>query len=770
MGARLLSAAVWGRRPGAHRRSRGWRAGLGLVAVAGLLGGGLASIGTPSPAHAAGPAWSVASSPNVLDLANGELRGVSCVSASFCMAVGDYEYAAGQTFAEVWNGSTWSIVPTASKDISDILFGVSCVSASFCTAVGQYTTGTQTSPGVARTLIETWNGSGWSLAASPNNGAGGNFLQGVSCVSASSCTAVGHYDSASGIDVTLVESSNGSTWSIVSSRNRGTGGDSLDGVSCLSAGACTAVGSFTALPEGTAETLVETWNGSAWSTVASPDTFQGGGGLNAVSCVSASSCTAVGGYESATSGTGATLVVSWNGTAWSQVSSPDSGTASNYLSGVSCVTASFCVAVGTGSESTLIETWNGGKWSITPSPSPGTYENDLYGVSCRSASSCAAVGRSYTSSLIPEAAAESWNGSTWSAVATPDHQVFADGLSGVSCVTASFCAAVGSYVLTTSIVTGGSVSKTLIESWNGSAWSKVTSPNRYQNNNALNAVSCLSASSCTAVGTFLTSNGEHTQTLVESWNGSAWSKVPSPNNGSIRESNALVGVSCVSASFCVAVGSYSPTGGSSLQALVESWNGSAWSIVPTPATSSSNLDAVSCVSASFCTAVGGYVPSGGSVAQTLIETWNGSSWSIVPAPASSTNEYELKAVSCVSASFCAAVGQVGLSTLTEEWNGSSWSVVPSPDNGTNANYLDSVSCSSASSCAAVGSYQAASGVSLTLAESWDGTAWSIVTSPNPTAGNNALLGVSCLSASSCTAAGDSYTASGNQQTLIERYG
>jgi hypothetical protein len=763
MGARLLSAPVWGRRAAADRRLRGWRARLGLVAVSGLVGVGLVSIGTPSPARAAGPAWSAASSPNVLELTNGELRGVSCVSSSFCMAVGDYDYAAGQTFAEVWNGSTWSIVPSAAKDIGNLLFGVSCVSASFCTAVGQYST--SASPGVARTLIETWNGSSWSLATSPDKGADGNFLQGVSCASASSCTAVGFYRLASGIDATLAEVWNGSTWSIVPSRDRGTGGSSLGGVTCLSPDACTAVGSYTALPNGTAETLVETWNGTSWSTVPSPGKFQSGSGLNAVSCISASSCTAVG------VGNGETLVASWNGTAWSTVSSPNGGTASNYLSGVSCVTASFCSAVGTAGSGILEETWNGSTWSITSGPNPGTYENDLYGVSCLSTTSCAAVGRSYTDSLIPEAVAESWNGSTWSAVPTPDHQVFADELSGVSCATASFCAAVGSYVQTTSILTGGSVSKTLIESWNGSAWSKVASPDRYKNNNTLNAVSCLSASSCTAVGTFLTSNAEHTQTLVESWNGSAWSKVPSPNNGSIRESNALVGVSCVSASFCAAVGSDVPSSSSNPQALIESWNGSAWSIVPNPATGVGALSAVSCVSASFCTAVGGYVPSGSSVAQTLIETWNGSSWSIVPAPTStSTNEYELKAVSCVSASFCAAVGSVGLSNLTEAWNGTSWSIVPSPDNGTTTNSLASVSCSSASSCAAVGSYQTATGVSRTLAEAWDGTAWSIVTSPNATAGNNSLLGVSCLSASACTAAGETFTSNGNQLTLIERYG
>jgi hypothetical protein len=108
-------------------------------------------------------------------------------------------------------------------------------------------------------------------------------------------------------------------------------------------------------------------------------------------------------------------------------------------------------------------------------------------------------------------------------------------------------------------------------------------------------------------------------------------------------------------------------------------------------------------------------------------------------------------------------------TLAESWNGSSWSIVASPDNGTGSNSLDSVSCPSPSSCTAVGSYQTASGVAQTLAEAWDGTTWSIQSSPNPTVGNNSLLGVSCLSASSCTAAGNHFSTVGDEFTLVERY-
>ena len=95
------------------------------------------------------------------------------------------------------------------------------------------------------------------------------------------------------------------------------------------------------------------------------------------------------------------------------------------------------------------------------------------------------------------------------------------------------------------------------------------------------------------------------QTLIESWNGSVWSIVPSPNT-SPTEVNVLLGVSCSSASACTAMGFYNPSNGFD-QTLIESWNGSAWSIVTSPNTSPTQnnyLSGVSCSSPAACTAVG----------------------------------------------------------------------------------------------------------------------------------------------------------------------
>jgi hypothetical protein len=123
------------------------------------------------------------------------------------------------------------------------LFGVSCISADACTAVGYYVIARG---GLFKTLIESWNGTHWSVVPSPNPGTrrngNANFLDGVSCVSADACTAVGYYEDIEGDTLNLIESWNGTIWSVVPSPSRGAGGNSLDAVSCASAGTCMAVG------------------------------------------------------------------------------------------------------------------------------------------------------------------------------------------------------------------------------------------------------------------------------------------------------------------------------------------------------------------------------------------------------------------------------------------------------------------------------------------------------------------------------------------------
>ena len=331
----------------------------------------------------------------------------------------------------------------------------------------------------------------------------------------------------------------------------------------------------------------------------------------------------------------------------------------------------------------------GSAWSIVTSPNTSaTQSNELSRVTCSSASDCWAVGSS-SGTLI-----EHWNGTAWSIVTSPNTGAF----SGVTCASAPDCWAVGDYFK-------GNFQQTLIEHWNGTVWSIVTSPNTSATqSNELSRVTCTSASDCWAVGSYNT--GGVDQTLIEHWNGTVWSIVTSPNTSATQD-NLLFDVTCSSASDCWAVG-YDTV--FIFHTLIEHWNGTVWSIVTSPnATRTNLLYGVTCTSTSDCWAVGYDIPDiPGVLGQTLIERWNGTAWSIVTSPNASTTN-RLFGVTCTSASNCWAVGEYEYSyfhTLTEHWNGTAWSIVNSANASTTPqfNRLLGVTCASASNCWAVGTY------------------------------------------------------------------
>src|SRR6185437_3916022 len=171
---------------------------------------------------------------------------------------------------------------------------------------------------------------------------------------------------------------------------------------------------------------------------------------------------------------------------------------------------------------------------------------------------------------------------------------------------------------------------------------------------------------------------------------------------------------------CTAVGSYITRVGG-LSTLAERWNGTSWSIQPTPdqpGGDGSSLLGVSCTSAGACTAVGYYYNPGSNTTSTLAEAWNGTSWAIQPTPRHATTVFQdLDAVSCTSPTACIAVGSVGYDTLAELWNGTSWALQPTPGPATLVPRLAAgVSCTSASTCTAVWSTR-----NRTTAANWFGT-------------------------------------------------
>jgi hypothetical protein len=243
-------------------------------------------------------------------------------------------------------------------------------------------------------------------------------------------------------------------------------------------------------------------------------------------------------------------------------------------------------------------------------------------------------------------------------------------------------------------------------------------------------------------------------------------------------SSVLDGVACSSSTKCEAVG-YSESGSGSSVTLAERWNGTKWALQATPNPAgaiASTLKAVACSSATHCEAVGSYNNSA-DVLVTLAEVWNGTQWAVqtTPNPADATN-VTLNAVACpTSTRACEAVGSYinssGVTvTLAERWNGTKWALqtTPNPAGATDSE-LYAVACPSATGCEAVG-WSANSSDVVTLAERWNGTKWALQTTPNPAGSTDSeLYAAACSSATSCEAAGLYYNSSGNGVALAERW-
>lgn len=341
-------------------------------------------------------------------------------------------------------------------------------------------------------------------------------------------------------------------------------------------------------------------------------------------------------------------------------------------------------------------------------------------------------------------------------------------LSGIACPSATSCFAVGEYF------TGPSTGKTLVERWNGSGWSVVPSPNVTSGSNSdseLRSVACASTTSCFAVGFGRPSNGDE-KTLIEHWNGTSWSVVPSPNPAAGGHYNEFLSVSCISAASCFAVG-FSGSG-PSIKTLIEHWNGTKWSIVasPNPAGATvSMLQGVTCISAR-CFAVG-FVTNPSPA--TIIERWNGSAWSLMTSPPMPNGTVPgLYAVACKSSTRCFAVGSVerGATTtsLIELFNGTGWSVLPSPNPaGVEETRLSGVTCSSSTTCFTTGYVVSDFGSTFqTFIARWNGTTWNRVPSPNVSPTLTELGGVTCASSPKpCFAVGSS--ANTSETSVIERW-
>ena len=196
-------------------------------------------------------------------------------------------------------------------------------------------------------MAESWNGTAWSILNAPNPHAeNGSAFTTIDCVKAKECEVTGDYDYADVAQSVIAYGYSHMTWTAQIQKNpSGQDINSDNGLSCISADACTSVGSWT---KNGPLALAESWNGTTWSRRAVPaPSGSKTDELNGVSCVSANTCDAVGDWaDNLNDYRSSTLAEEWNGSTWKVTATPSPSGMSSSLSNVSCIGPADCVAVG----------------------------------------------------------------------------------------------------------------------------------------------------------------------------------------------------------------------------------------------------------------------------------------------------------------------------------------------------------------------------------------------------------------------------------------
>ncbi len=593
-------------------------------AVTGLPGAN--SVNLTETVQASGAWLSQSYANNFQQSLAGDFYGTSFAGTNI-MAVGD-DYAGGNaTYGQIsyqpGAGSNWELVSELNGNRysvqtdaiagSSTVTSTSCPVASFC--------------GAADSTGDVYVYAGGAISSwTKSNVDGTTPITAISCADSTGCLAVdgngnGFYY-------------NGSTWSTSASGDT----NALESVSCVSDAFCMVVDS--AGNYLTFDIATNAWVGPT----ASGDTNT----LTSVSCAATNFCEAV-------DNAGKVIVYTGGAGNWGTASSID---ANGNLKSISCPSTTFCGAVDQSGHA-VIATGAGPTWGAVSALGP-----TLSSISCSTASTCIAVGGGN---------GYGYTGSAWLASSSVDG---ANTLDSVSCATPSFC------------VGGDSAGNAVFAQVNGTGISA----------GPLSSISCPASNMCVAVGS-LFSNGSNNIILTSNnpINPFSWTVETLPSGVS-----DLFGVSCGSTSVCFAVGL-----GSSGADLIESTNGGiTWTDVGTSISQGtyttgtvSYLSGISCYSASECIAAG--VGSSGSGSEGVVLYYNGSTWTVEFYDSSGG---EFTGVSCPSSTECFVSGDGGGYAQIYE----NTSVTTAPGTWTQTlstsaiSYLYDVGCISASACYGVG--------------------------------------------------------------------
>jgi hypothetical protein len=670
---------------------------------------------TPSPTCPAG--WLQVPSPNA-STADNYLLDVSAISPNDVWAVGYYSNTVTQryeTLTQHWNGSTWTIVPSPNPaGWHNYLRAVDGVASNDVWAVGDGRPNVGYGGGYLLTFH--WDGTSWTAVPNPNPGFNyANSLEDVIAFAGNDVWAAGFWREYS--PQGLLMHWNGSIWTREANPVMPAW---MYGISGTSNSDMWAVGYEIG---GSTTSLVWRRIGTSWSIVPSPDV----GALYGVSAVAANDAWAVG--EGG--------IIRWNGTSWNTVTAPDVGV----LRSVDALTANDAWAVGDNG----ILHWNGAQWTVSPSPALGTLEGiealaaDVWAVGsrleggvrrtlveryiqggCQTATPMSSVTRTPTATATCPP--------NWQQIPSPNASTAANYLLDVSAIAPDDVWAVGYYSNTVT-----QRNETLIQHWDGSAWTIVPSPNPAGWHNYLRAVDGVAANDVWAVGDGRPNVGYGGGYLLTlHWDGTVWTAVPNPNPG-YNYANWLGGVVALASNDVWATGMWRAY---SFRGLLMHWDGFAWVQEIDPLFGGSLPD-ISGVASNDMWAVGQELGAG-----SLIYHRDDTGWSRISSP----DVGGLGGVSALASNDVWAVGENGII----RWNGTSWVTMTVPVGG-----LLKVDARTPNDVWVVAS---------TAVLHWNGSQWTI----RATAVGESLTGVDAVAANDVWAAG-SRVEGGVRRTLIQRY-
>ncbi len=595
------------------------------------VGGRLASVTTD-----AGVRWTNYVVPGAVLV----LTGVSCPTATYCLATGSTGDGLSVVIVSRDGGHSWKVSKTFAK--GNGLNSIACPSPTECIAVGQ-----------GQAIVEVTDNTGSTWTAEPVSSSVATSLTTVSCSSTSDCVA-GAQPSPTG-DSAVYTDDGGRTWSAADIRV----GLTANGVSCSGA-TCVAVVTNNSTLRTSVFSSID--SGQHWTLRSVPAGTLASG---PVSCPSSLVCVALArkGQSKVES-----LVSTDGGQTWSAHLIGNSASNGWFLEGIDCATTSQCVAAGVGTASS---TDGGVAWKLKVPTNPIS----LSGVTCPTSTNCLAVGT--VASQGGTILSTTSGGLAWKTAKTfPISSALS--LYGVACSTASNCVAVGG---------GGFPTANIVSSNDGgSTWSVDTIPS--PDSAGLVGVACPAAETCIAVGS--SASGSYVLTTADG--GGTWTE-----QGAVTGVPLLDDVSCSSALDCVAVGlgpNPGPLGEATPVIATTTDGGVSWTATST-STSIKYLRSASCSASGSCVLVG-YTSSGAGVI--LTGPVSGSGWTQSAVPSGVT---QLDSVSCAPDSTnCVAVGQAGSdrgAILASSDGGQTWTSQPVP---TVAAAVNSVFCYAAGICQA----------------------------------------------------------------------